>query len=323
MISSRWIGKRKPYWDRLGLIIEKTGRRGLSVLTYSELSELGLLYRQIAADLASVREDPLSRPWAGYLNQLLARAHNLIYMGRTARPRHILGFYRHEFPRIFRQTWKYTGLAFMLFIVGGMAGFFASLADPSLQRFFLGPEMSATIDRREMWTHSVLTIKPLASSAIMTNNLSVSFMMFATGILGGMGTVYLLAMNGVLIGVIGAACWQAGMSLQLWSFVAPHGILELPAVFIAGGGGLLLARGLLFPGELPRRDSLTYYGGQGVRLALGIIPLLLVAGVLEGFFSPSYLPPTAKFACSAAAGGLFVCYLRSSRGVEQLTTRLP
>jgi len=64
MISSRWIGKRKPYWDRLGLIIAKTGRRGVKVLTYPELSELGLLYRQIAADLASVREDPLSRPWA-------------------------------------------------------------------------------------------------------------------------------------------------------------------------------------------------------------------------------------------------------------------
>jgi uncharacterized membrane protein SpoIIM required for sporulation len=316
MISSRWIEKRKPYWDRLALIIEKTGRRGLSVLTYAELSDLGLLYRQIAADLASVREDPLSRPWAAYLNQLLARAHNLIYMGRPVRPRYILGFYRQEFPRIFRQTWKYTALAFMLFIAGAMSGFFASLADPSLQRFFLGPEMSATIDRREMWTHSVLTIKPLASSAIMTNNLSVSFTMFAAGILGGLGTVYLLAMNGVLMGVIGAACWQAGMSAQLWSFVAPHGILELPAVFIAGGGGLLLARGLLFPGEFPRRESLTHYGGQGVRLALGIIPLLLVAGVLEGFFSPSYLPPAAKFACSAAAGGLLFCYLKSSREVE-------
>ena len=317
MISSRWIAKRKPYWDRLGLIVDKTGRRGLSVLTYAELSELGSLYRQIAADLASVREDPLSRPWAGYLNQLLARAHNLIYMGRTARPRRLFAFYGREFPRLFRQTWKYTALAFMLFLAGSLAGFFASLADPSLQRFFLGPEMSATIDRRQMWTHSVLTIKPLASSAIMTNNLSVSFTLFAAGILGGLGTVYLLAMNGVLLGVIGAACWQAGMSLQLWSFVAPHGVLELPAVFIAGAGGLVLARGLLFPGELPRRESLTYYGGQGVRLALGIIPILVVAGMLEGFVSPSSLPIAAKFACSAAAGGLLFLYLGSSRGVEK------
>ena len=309
MISARWLGKRKPYWERLEEIIRKAGHRGLRALDHAELRELGLLYRQIAADLATVREDPLSQRWAEYLNQLLARAHNLIYMGRPASPRGIVGFYREDFPRIFRETWRYTGLAFMLFLAGALAGFFACLADPAFQRYLLGPEMSDTIDRRVMWTHSILTVKPLASSTIMTNNLSVSFSMFAVGIMGGIGTVYLLLLNGVLIGVIGAACWQAGMSLQLWSFVAPHGVLELPSVFIAGGGGLLLARGLLFPGQLPRGEALTLYGGQGVRLALGIIPLLLVAGTLEGFFSPSYLPVPAKFACAIAAGGLLTLYL--------------
>jgi uncharacterized membrane protein SpoIIM required for sporulation len=309
MISARWLAKRKPYWEQLEALIKKAGRRGVKALDHEELRQLGLLYRQIAADLASVREDPLSQPWARFLNQLLARAHNLIYMGRSAGVRGILHFYRVDFPRIFRLTWMYTALAFLLFLAGATAAFFVSLADPSFQRFFLGPAMSNTIDRREMWTHSVLTVKPLASSAIMTNNLSVSFTLFAVGILGGVGTIYLLAMNGVMLGVIGAACWQAGMGLQLWSFVAPHGALELPAVFIAGGGGLLVARGLLFPGELPRRESLIVYGGQGVRLALGIIPLLLVAGTIEGFLSPSSLPVAAKFACSAAAGGLLTLYL--------------
>ena len=81
MISARWLAKRKPYWDRLEVIIKKAGRQGLGGLAHAELRELGLLYRQIAADLASVREDPLSQPWAVFLNQLLARAHNLIYMG--------------------------------------------------------------------------------------------------------------------------------------------------------------------------------------------------------------------------------------------------
>ena len=309
MISARWLAKRKPYWERLEAVVKKAGHRGLGALDHAELRELGLLYRQIAADLATVREDPLSQPWASFLNQLLARAHNLIYMGRPASPRGIYTFYREDFPRTFRETWNYTALAFLLFLAGALAGFFACLADPAFQRFLLGPEMSDTIDRRVMWTHSVLTIKPLASSAIMTNNLSVSFTMFAVGIIGGIGTIYLLVLNGVLIGVIGAACWQAGMSVQLWSFVAPHGALELPAVFIAGGGGLLLARGLLFPGELPRREALILYGGKGVRLALGIIPLLLVAGTLEGFFSPSSLPVAAKFACSVAVGGLLTLYL--------------
>ena len=309
MIKPRWLGKRQPYWDRLQQIVERSGRRGLAALSYHELQELGLLYRQVAADLASIREDPMSRRLADYLNQLLARAHNLIYMGRRPRPRGIWRFYQNEFPQVFRATFAYTLAGFALFLVGALVGFLATLGDPAFQRHFLGGVMADAIERRVMWTHSIVTIKPLASSAIMTNNLTVSLSAFAMGITGGFGTIYILATNGLLLGVISAACWQAGMNLQLWSFVAPHGVLELPAIFIAGGGGLLVARGLLFPGLLPRRAALTNYGGLGVRLALGIIPILVFAGITEGFLSPSSLPAAAKFVFALGAGGLFALYL--------------
>ena len=121
-----------------------------------------------------------------------------------------------------------------------------------------------------MWTHSVVAIKPLASSAIMTNNLSVAFTTFAAGITAGLGTIYMIVFNGLLIGVIGMACYLSGMSLQLWSFVAPHGVLELPAIFIAAGAGLRLAGGLLFPGVLPRKESLARAGREAVAVAAGL-----------------------------------------------------
>jgi uncharacterized membrane protein SpoIIM required for sporulation len=92
------------------------------------------------------------------------------------------------------------------------------------------------------------------------------------------------------------------MSLQLWGFVAAHGVLELPAIFIAAGAGLGLARGLLFPGSLPRRESLVRAGATSVRLVLGTIPMLLIAGFVEGFISPTSLPYSIKF---MLAGGLF------------------
>lgn len=315
MINARWIEKRKPHWERLEKIVERTGPSGLEALAHRELQELGLLYRQVAADLSSVREDPMSQRIAEYLNQLLGRAHNLIYMGRRSHPGGILRFYRSVFPQVFRATFKYTLAAFTIFLGTAVAGFLACLADPSFQRYFLGPAMSDTIERREMWTHSILTIKPLASSYIMTNNLAVSFTAFAMGITGGLGTIYMMATNGLLFGIISAACWQAGMGMQLAEFVAPHGVLELPAIFIAGGGGLLIARGLLFPGPLPRRDALVVYGGEGIRLALGIIPLLVVAGVIEAFISPSPLSVAAKFVFAAAVGGLLVLYVtRTGRG---------
>ncbi len=324
MISARWLEKRKPYWDRLESIVTRSGRRGVVALSVPELRELGLLYRQVACDLSSVREDPLSRRQTAYLNQLLARAHNVIYMGRRARPRGILSFYASEFPRVFRATFNYTLAAFCLFLAGALVGFLATLGDPRFQRYFLGGAMANTIERRVMWTHSILALKPLASSAIMTNNLTVSFAAFALGITGGLGTIYLAVSNGVLMGVISAACMQAGMSLDLWSFVAPHGVLELPAIFIAAGGGLLIARGLLFPGHLSRRDALVVYGRQGVRLVLGIIPLLVVAGAVEGFFSPSLLPAPAKFLFAAALGALLLLYLtRGGRDPAERDQNLP
>ena len=251
MISSRWIEKRKPYWNQLESIVGRTGAGGVTRLSRRELRDLGLLYRQAAADLSSVREDPTSQRLAIYLNQLMGRAHNLIYMGQQNRSGGIFLFYKRDFPRVFRENSQYVLCAFALFLLTTVIGFLACLADPAFQRFFLGPAMSDTIERRHMWTHSIVTIKPLASSAIMTNNLSVSFLTFAMGITAGLGTAYMLATNGLLFGIIAAACWQAGLGLELAGFVAAHGVLELPAIFIAGGAGFLMARGLLFPGSLP------------------------------------------------------------------------
>lgn len=302
MISTRWIEKRRLHWTRLERLMETSGRKGVSALSPRELQELALLYRQTAADLASVREDPTSNHLALYLNQLLGRAHNLIYMGRKANRRGIWIFFKDEFPAVFRATFSDTLAAFVIFLAAAFAGFLMGIADPSFSRHLLGPRMMETIEEHKMWTDSIVTIKATASSAILTNNLSVAFATFALGITAGIGTVWMMLLNGLLIGVVSVACWREGMSLSLWSFVAAHGVLELPAIFIAGGAGLGMARGLLFPGFLPRRESLARAGAQSVRLVMGTIPMLLIAGFVEGFVSPSNLPYPVKF---MLAGGLF------------------
>lgn len=302
MISTHWIEKRRLHWTRLERLMEISGRRGVSALSPAELQELALLYRQTASDLASVREDPTSNHLALYLNQLLGRAHNLIYMGRKASGRGMWTFFKDEYPVIFRETFPDTLAAFVIFLAAGFAGFLMGIADPSFSRHVLGPGMIETIEKHKMWTDSIVTIKAAASSAILTNNISVAFATFALGITAGIGTVYMMLVNGLLMGVVSVACWREGMSLSLWSFVAAHGVLELPAIFIAGGAGLGIARGLLFPGSLPRRESLVRAGARSVRLVLGTIPMLLIAGFMEGFVSPSNLPYSVKF---MLAGGLF------------------
>jgi len=309
MNSTRWIETRRTHWNRLEQLVNLSGRRGVAALSPTDLQELALLYRQIAADLASVREDPTSANLAHYLNQLLGRAHNIIYMGRRAEKRNIFTFYRDIYPAIFRETFSDTLVAFLIFLCAAVAGVLLSLSDPSFARHLLGPRMMQSIEQHKMWTDSIVTIKPLASSQILTNNLSVAISTYALGITAGIGTVWMMLLNGLLIGVVGVACWEGGMSLMLWSFVAAHGVLELPAIFIAGGAGFVIARGLLFPGALPRGESLVRAGRESAKLFFGTIPLLLIAGTIEGFISPSELPKGLKFGLAAALFTLLAVYL--------------
>ena len=221
---------------------------------------MALLYRQTASDLATIREDPSSRNLAHYLNQLLGRAHNLIYMGRRSRPAGIINFYRETFPQIFHETLPYTLLAAAIFFATAAAGLMVAVTDPGFQRYLLGPAMMDTIEKQQMWTHSVVTVKPLASSAIMTNNLAVSFTTFALGITAGIGTV---------------GCWRSTACCSAWLTARAGTRGCWPAdefcraawrARIAGdfhrraARDLLLAKGLLFPGTLPRRASLAFEG---------------------------------------------------------------
>jgi uncharacterized membrane protein SpoIIM required for sporulation len=310
VISTSWIEKRRPYWNRLEYLMDRVQQDGLKSLGRAELRELGLLYRQIAADLAVLRRDLSAVHFARYLNQLLARAHNTIYSGhKTSYSVAVLQFYRDTYPQVFRRNFNYCLFGFILFLGGAVIGSILTLQDTDFGSKIMGPQMVQTIEHHEMWTHSVVAIKPLASSAIMTNNLSVAFMTFAAGITAGLGTIYMLIFNGVLMGVIGAACAQAGMSVQLWSFVAPHGILELPAIFISAAAGLRIAAGLLFPGVLPRRESLARAGREAVQLLLGCVPMLFIAGIVEAFLSPTEISVHLKFLFAASMFTLLIAYL--------------
>ena len=309
MISVSWLKKRQPYWARLESLLADIRQHGLHALGRDELRELGLLYRQTATDLSAVRGDSSSVQQSRYLNQLLGRAHNAVYSGQKKTVGRVARFFWSEYPVIFRQYLRYTLSATGLFALGALAGMFLTLSNPDFMRDFLGPAMVSTIEKHEMWTHSVVAAAPQESSFIMTNNMTVSFMTFAGGITAGLWTLFQLFFNGMLLGIIGVACGLNQMSVKLWSFVAPHGVLELPAIFIAGGAGLRLAQALLFPGTMSRRDSLAVGGNQAVRLLVGVIPMLIVAGTIEGFFSPSSVPVPFKFALAAALFTLLVAYL--------------
>jgi uncharacterized membrane protein SpoIIM required for sporulation len=305
ILSNQWLAKRRPYWDRLAALLAEATTGGVRQLSREELRETALLYRQAASDLSTLRQDSTARAYAEHVNQLLARAHHIIYSSRRKGFLKIFYFLRDEYPATVQRQIRYVLLALVLTLAGALLGSVLTLARPQFMRHMLGPAMVETIDRHEMWTHSIVGIEPIASSAIMTNNLTVCFVAFAGGIIFGMGPVWSMFFNGLMLGVVGVACAQHGMSVDLWSFVAPHGSLELPSIVLSGGAGLRLAQGVLFPGLYRRRDSIALAGVEATRLVSGVIPLLVIAGSLEGFFSPSKAPVPLKF----MVGGLLFTLL--------------
>ncbi len=305
ILSNQWILKRRPHWDRLASLLAQSDTSGLRQLSRAELQELALLYRQVAADLSVLRQDSTSRAYAHHVNHLLARAHHIIYSGRKTSLLTLFRFLRDEYPAVFQRQIGYVLAAGGVFLAFGLLGAALTSARPEFMRHLVGPEMIATMERHEMWTQSIVSVAPMETSRIMTNNITVSFVLFAGGIVFGLITFLNISLNGMMLGVVGAACHHYDMSLALWSFVAPHGSLELPSIIIAGGTGFRLGHAMLFPGALRWKESVARGGIEATKLVSGIIPLLVIAGTLEGFFSPSAAHVWLKF----TVGGLLFAAL--------------
>lgn len=299
MISNLWVNSRKDNWNRLDALTRRVETEGVKSLGRDDLRDFGLLYRQSAADLSSARADGGARTLEQYLNRLVGRAHNFVYSGRRLGLRSLWDFFAHGYPRLLRRLGRYVSIATALFIFGALLGALIATLRPDFQHSFMSPQMMEDIEHHKMWTERILTAKPQASTGIMTNNITVCFMTFAGGITLGLWTLWSLFFNGVMLGVVAVACGQHRMALNIWSFIAAHGSLELPAIMLSGAAGLRIASGILFPGMLRRRDSMALAGSEAVQLLAGTIPMLIVAGTLEAFLSPTHAPVALKFAVGA------------------------
>ena len=313
MNVKRWIARREPDWKQLDALLTQIEKRGLRSLQTDEIRKLASLYRSVSADLARARthQVAIGNTLVHDLQQLTARGYSQVYQGsRRQEWRSVLDFYRWGFPAAVQQTWGYIALSTGLFLLGGLIGWWFAWGDPSFVALVVPESMIHMVrDDHKLWMGSILGTEPKAASQIMTNNLAVSFRAIAGGMTLGILTVLLLFFNGLMIGTIGTLVGQNNLAFPFWAFVFPHGALELPAIFLAGAAGLLIARGILFPGQFRRADALKFYGLQAAQLVYGIVPMLVIAGTIEGFFSPSpAVPELLKYTVGIALFTLLIMY---------------
>lgn len=311
VMSDNFIEKRKGNWKRLEELIDQTQTfRGLSKLTRDEVRELGRIYRRTASDLAIARVESRDQRLVSYLNNLVIRAHGMIYRTEKSHPRAILDFFLKDYPLIFRQTSRYTLATFLIFMAISLCSFIATWRNDDFADFaYVGQVTVQMIKNHHSWWEVLNKEAPVGSASIMANNIWISLKTFAMSIIPVAGTVDVLMPSALMFGSINALILKYKMSLKLWSFMIGHGVPEFLAIFISGGAGLMIGMAVLIPGERTRREALVERGAQAIKLMAGAIPLLVIAGLIEGFISPLPIHYGYKFGVAAAMAVALTAYL--------------
>ena len=312
MPIDKFINERKNVWKRLEELLQLLDRMTLRKLHREEVKELGRIYRRTASDLAIARAESRDPRLINYLNSLVIRAHGRIYRADAQGGKRISRFFSRDFPRTFRRTWRYTATCFAIFWIFAGIAFLGTRHDPDFSEFAgISPYFrEVVINHRTHWWENLNDANQIGSTRIFTNNIRVTFAAFALGIVFGVGTFYVLAFNGAMFGAIIALTYRAGFGNDLLlGFVISHGVIELTCIFIAGGAGLLIGTALLMPGNLSRADALKSRGLDAVRLIIGCVPLLVIAGIIEGFISPQPIPPGIKIGIGVITGITLYSYL--------------
>jgi len=307
-----FVARRQDGWEQLESLLSYTDRHGLRRLTADQLQELALRYRSATTDLAAAQSRGYSEATRAYLNRLTARAHAYVYAGSARNGwGRLAEFFGETFPREVRRS---AGpiLACTAVFVGAAIIAYALVAQRPLNVYaLLSPSMIPVVEKPLHDSNFAFdrSYAPAMASAIITNNIAVTMYAFAGGMTLGYLTIRAILENGLMLGGLGALFAAKGFGLDFWATVAPHGVIELTAIQIAGGAGLLLALAVIAPGRLRRIDALKTNGRRAAVLALGVVGLLLVAGTIEGFISPQRISIELRIAIGSLTAVLLAAYL--------------
>jgi len=315
-VIERLVARKGERWNQFQIMAERVSREGLDALAAAELPDFARRYREVAADLARVRTYGADPSVRARLERLVAAGHGALYRQEHRTWSRIWRFIARECPAAIVESRGYVTLAFLSFTLPAIGGYALLRDRPDLAPELLPDVMleraEAGVERRESglgFVEAGAGERPIIASSIIANNIRVAFTCFAGGIVFGVGSLLLLAYNGLSIGASSGHFANAGLLGYLWSFVVGHGVLELFAIWVSGAAGFMLGRAIIAPGDLPRRDAVVLAGRQAMRLIGAVVVMLLVAGVIEGFVSASAMPVPVRIGVSGASVLFLVLYL--------------
>ena len=308
---NRFLSGHKNNWERLEDLLSMLTGNSLRELSRMEVREFGELYRRAAADLAIARAETRDPILINYLNGLVIRAHGKMYRADNRGTDIVAAFFAHELPQTFRRNIVYMAIAFGVFTAFSIFGFIATWIDTDFTHFVMLSGVTQEISANNQWWLSLNNSNPVGASQILSNNILVTIRVFAMGAFLGIGAVYDLAFEGARLGSVFAASYKINPPFgnALASFVVGHGVIELSCIFFCGGAGMMIGYSIINPGDLTRTQAVKKKGVEAVRIVIGCAFLLVIAGIIEGFLSPSDLPAYVKVLVGVSSGSAMYAYL--------------
>jgi uncharacterized membrane protein SpoIIM required for sporulation/uncharacterized RDD family membrane protein YckC len=314
--GTRFAAQKRPRWEQFERLAERAARQGLDSFASHELPDFAARYREVAADLARARTYRADFATQARLERLAAAGHNALYRDERSTWHRLWLVLARECPAAVIEARRYVLVAFLAFIVPAAAGFMVLHEQPALAAELLPDVMLRRAEAgaaRKAAGRGYVDVaaedRPLMASGIITNNVRVAIACFAGGIFLGVGSLVLLAYNGLAIGAFAGHFANVGLLDYLLTFILGHGALELFAIWVAGAAGFLLGRSVVAPGRVSRADALVLSGRLAVRMLGATALLLVVAGLIEGFVSAGGYGLGARLAASATSLGLLAAYL--------------
>jgi uncharacterized membrane protein SpoIIM required for sporulation len=323
------VATHSARWAKFATTLANAKSNGLASLGEERVRDFVADYRSLASDLARLRTATrgVATDELFYLGRLVSTAHNLIYRDRASDMLDVARFLAYDVPREIRRSYAPIALAAVLLFGPAAIAYTAVVRHPEVAGTFIPVSMQTRaedgIKRAKAGTGYIedpQMFRPLLASRIISNNVQVTFAAFGFGATLGIGTSLLLLINGVSLGGVMGLYASKGIGSLILAFVAPHGVIELAAICIAGGAGFLLAAAIVLPGNRTRKRALRENSIRAITLIGGTTLMLLIAGMIEGLISPiPYWPLSLKLCVSAFTAVLLYVWLRTGAGTRHTT----
>jgi len=310
MKEDKFISQNIEVWKNFESTLEKLKSKSLYKFSKDELDSFFHSYNLVCSHLSYARTNYGNTDTTNYLNKLVASAHSYIYTTKSFSLKKVFVFLIAGFPQLIKKNWKPILLSSSIFILAMAISFIFTLISTDNAGAFISQEMAESVLESSANEYVANRNGAVLSPFIFTNNIKVGILAFALGITLAVGTVYVVYTNGYILGALAALYLHKGGSLLFWSLILPHGILELFAIFVCGGAGIIIGYSIINPGKYSRKDSFIIRGKEAIKLVLGTIPIFIIAGIIEGYFTPSSLfSETGKLIFALITLLLLVIYL--------------